>query len=299
MTRCAEETDLRLASTVRLPAGDWETVLDCLVARFPGVARAQWQSRMARGLVRDASGAVVTDIAAYRPGLEIRYLREVEHEAPVAARESIVHADHDLVVADKPHFLPVMPTGRWVHETLLARLIKRLGNPALTPLHRIDRETAGLVLFSARQTTRARYQALFRERRIRKTYEALAPSLPDCEFPMIRRSRIQPAEPFFRMREAEGAPNSETSIEVLDRAPGLWRYELTPSTGRKHQLRVHMAALGAPILNDRWYPELAAPAPDDPNRPLALVARALEFADPFTGARRRFESAVALQRPFD
>jgi tRNA pseudouridine32 synthase/23S rRNA pseudouridine746 synthase len=263
------------------------------------VARTTWQHRMARGLVRDASGAAVTETAAYRQGLEVRYLREVDHELAVAAKESLVHVDEDLVVADKPHFLPVMPVGAWVQETLVARLIRRLGNPALTPLHRIDRATAGLVLFSARAQTRERYQSLFRERRIHKTYEALAPPLPGRDFPLTRCSRMQPGEPFFRMREVPGEPNTETSIAVLDRAPGLWRYELRPRTGRKHQLRVHMAALGAPILNDRWYPSLCPPAADDPDRPLALVARVLEFVDPFSGARRRFESAAPLRWPLE
>jgi tRNA pseudouridine32 synthase/23S rRNA pseudouridine746 synthase len=283
------------ASTLQLPPGPWPTVLDCLCARFPAVPRAQWLDRMARGRVVHGDGVRVTPDTPHRIGLEVHYYREVVDEAPIPFDEVVLHLDDHLLVADTPHLLPVMPAGAHVHETLLARLVRRTGNPALAPLHRLDRETAGLVLFSTHPDSRARYQALFRERRIDKAYEALAAPLPHVAFPHVRTSRLVAGEPFFRMREVEGTPNSETRIDVLTRGGAQWRYALTPVTGRKHQLRVHMAALGAPITNDPLYPSLVARAPGDHAAPLLLLAKQLSFVDPLTGAERRFSSTFALQ----
>lgn len=285
------------ASTVHLPPGAWESVLDCLCAHFAAIDREQWLDRMARGRVLDETGRPITPATPYRVGLCIRYWREVADEVPIPFEETIVHLDEHLLVADKPHFLPVTPAGRFVEETLLARLVKRTGNTELVPLHRIDRLTAGLVLFSTNPDSRAAYQALFRERAIEKCYEALAPAMPEQLFPLVRRSRIVAGEPLFRMREVDGTANSETRIEVLVRGAGDWRYALYPHTGRKHQLRVQMAALGAPIRHDPLYPVLAAEAADDHARPLQLLAQALAFDDPLTGARRRFESALTLESP--
>lgn len=283
-----------LPSTVHLPPGDWATVLDALCARFPSIARERWIDRFARARVLGPDGMPIPADHPHRAGLCVRYFREVESEAPIPHRERIVHADADLVVVDKPHFLPVTPSGGFVRETLLARLMQRFDNPDLVPLHRLDRATAGLVLFSARRDTRDAYQALFRERRIDKHYEALAPALPQRTFPLWRRTRLVPGEPFFRIREIDGEPNSETHVGVLRRDGAHWLYALAPRSGRKHQLRVHMAALGAPILNDEWYPDLREPMPDDPARPLKLLARSLAFVDPLDGRERRFASTRSL-----
>ncbi|WP_058358613.1 pseudouridine synthase [Xanthomonas translucens] len=279
----------------QLPPGPWPTLLDGMCARFPQVSRAQWQERCDRGRVQDPRGQPLPAALPYRVGLEVRYFREVADEAPIAAVERIVHADAHLVVADKPHGLPVTPSGRYLRETLLARLVARLGNPALVPLHRLDRATAGLVLFSADPGSRAAYQALFRERRIAKTYQALAPALPGQVFPLVRASRLVRGEPFFRMAEADGEANSLTRIAVLDAPDGpLWRYALAPVTGRKHQLRVHMAALGAPILGDTLYPQLRAEGDDACACVLQLLACGLAFDDPLSGQARHFASAQTL-----
>jgi tRNA pseudouridine32 synthase/23S rRNA pseudouridine746 synthase len=283
-----------IASRLQLPPGPWATVLDCLCARFPAIPREAWIDRFARGRVLDAAGTPLALDAPYRLGAEVRYFREVVDEPAIPFAESVLHADADLVVADKPHFLPVTPAGGFVRETLLARLVQRLGNPGLVPLHRIDRDTAGLVLFSANPETRAAYQALFRERGIVKRYEAIAPALPGLAFPLLRATRLVRGEPFFRMQEVDGIPNSETRIEVLEREGAWWRYALQPVTGRKHQLRVHMAALGAAIANDRWYPQLREAAVDDYARPLKLLARSVAFVDPLSGTERRFESRFEL-----
>ena len=282
------------ASTLQLPPGQWSSVLDCLCERFPRVSRLQWLERMARGRVVDSDGQWFTPETPYLVGLEVHYYREVADEAPIPFHEVLLHVDSDLLVADKPHFLPVAPSGVHVHETLLGRLVRRTGNDALVPLHRIDRDTAGLVLFSTNPRSRAAYQALFRERRIEKGYEAIAPALPDIEFPCSRSSRMVTGDPFFRMQETAGPANSETRIDVIARGDGNWRYSLAPITGRKHQLRLHMAALGAPIINDATYPSLCPRAAGDYTAPLQLLAKRLSFVDPLSGVERTFCSGILL-----
>ena len=282
------------ASRLQLPPGPWATVLEALCARFPAVDRDIWRSRFDRGRVLDAGGLPLDEHAAFRVGAEIHYYREVPAETRLAAEETILHVDEHLIVVDKPHFLPVIAGGGYVAETLLARLVRRYGDIGIAPLHRLDRLTAGVMLFSASPATRARYQSLFRTHAINKRYEAIAPPLPTAAWPLERRSRLVRGEPFFLTREIEGEPNAFTRIDPIERGPETWHYALEPVTGRKHQLRVHMAALGAPILNDPLYPVLAAPAPDNPAHPLKLLAQSLSFVDPLDGSARTFESALRL-----
>lgn len=279
-------------SRIVLPPGNWPSVLDFLCERFPAVGREAWLGRMARGAVT-VDGIVVHRLAPYRPGAVVAYRREVENEERIPFEESIVHVDDDLVVADKPHFLPVMPAGRYVEETLSVRLVRRLGNPDLVALHRLDRATAGLVVFSARPSSRDAYTRLFRERAIAKDYEALAPPLPGRAFPFVYESRLERGEPFFRMREVPGKSNARTEIDVIERGDRHWLYRLQPVTGRKHQLRVHMAALGAPILGDAVYPSLRDEASSFAD-PLRLLARELRFVDPLSGVERVFRSGRQL-----
>ncbi|MNU78483.1 Ribosomal large subunit pseudouridine synthase A [compost metagenome] len=281
-------------SRLQLPPGNWVSLLEGLCARFPRIDRLQWESRFARGRVQDAQGRALAADMPWQVGLEIRYFREVADEPVIPFVETILHHDAHLLVADKPHFLPTAPAGAFVRETLLARLVERTGNADLVPLHRLDRLTAGLVLFSTRPETRDAYQRLFRERRIEKTYEALAPALPDLRFPLERHSRLQPGEPFFRMAEVPGEPNARSRVEVIDAHGPVWRYRLVPESGRKHQLRVHMAALGAPILGDGFYPQLQDRPQGEGEPPLQLLAQALAFDDPLTGQRRSFGSARTL-----
>ncbi|HEY5972926.1 MAG TPA: pseudouridine synthase [Pseudoxanthomonas sp.] len=283
-----------VASTLQLPVGEWATLLDGLCARFPMIGRAQWLDRFARGRVQDSHRQPLEADTPYRVGDTIHYFREMADESRIPFEETILHVDEHLVVADKPHFLPVAPTGVYVRETLLTRLVQRLGNPDLVPVHRIDRGTAGLVLFSANPRSRGAYQALFRENRIEKHYEAVAPGLPELHFPLCRQSRLVRAEPFFRMREVEGEANARTRIEVMQSGEKWWHYALFPVSGRKHQLRVQMAGLGAPIRNDRYYPELEPQAMDDHAAPLQLLARGLFFVDPLSGVERRFRSLMKL-----
>lgn len=283
------------ASTLQLPAGPWTTVLEALADHFPAISRDAWLDRMSRGRVLDGQGNPLTANSLYSRGSCVYYYREVPAEIAVPFTESILYADAHLVVADKPHFLPVTPVGTYVQETLLTRLVRTLGNPDLVPLHRIDRGTAGLVLFSPNPQTRALYQALFRDRKIDKHYLAIAPALPSLEFPLTRTSRIVRGEPFHLSRETVGTPNAETRIEVEYRGGKFWRYSLSPLTGKKHQLRVHLNALGAPILGDDLYPEIHQRSNDDFSRPLQLLARSLKFTDPLSGAPRQFTSRFELK----
>ena len=199
-------------------------------------------------------------------------------------------------MADKPAFLPVVPAGGYVKETLLARLQAETGIEDLVPLHRLDRETAGLVLFSVDPSTRAAYAGLFSGERIRKTYEALAVAATE---PALREwrveNRLESGEPFFRMAIVPGAPNARSTIRLLAWKDGRGRFEIRPETGKKHQIRLHMLAIGYPILNDRLYPELLPEGPPDHAHPLQLLAKRLEFVDPVSGEARCFESEQTLK----
>ena len=284
-------------SCVGLPAGNWPTITDFLVERFPTIARQVWLERMARQLVVDEFGVLVTPERPYPSHMRIYYYRDVDVEARIPFEEAVLYQDAHLVVADKPHFLPVTPSGHYLQETLLVRLKKRLGIDTLIPIHRIDRETAGLVLFSINPGERNAYQALFRDHAVTKHYEAIAAWRQDLTWPVTRKSRIVEDEPFFRQREVPGQPNSETHMDVIEKNGGLARYALSPVTGKKHQLRVHMNALGLPIAGDRMYPPVDNTPDDDFSQPLQLLAKAIEFKDPVTGLLRHFDSSLSLDWP--
>ena len=281
-------------SCVGLPAGNWPTITDFLVERFPAISREVWLARMAQRLVVDEFGELVTPHRPYPKHLRIYYYRAVDEEVRIPFEEVVLYQDQHLVVADKPHFLPVTPSGHYLQETLLVRLKKRLGIDALIPIHRIDRETAGLVLFSVQPGERNAYQALFRDHAVTKRYEAIAAWRSGLVLPITRKSRIMEDEPFFRQREVEGPANSETHIDIMETRAGLAKYALSPVTGKKHQLRVHMNALGVPILNDRMYPPVATTPDDDYSSPLQLLAKSIAFTDPVTGQARHFESCQTL-----
>lgn len=281
-------------SYVWLPAGPWGNMLTFLEERFPDVDVDTWTSRMSRGEVVDANGIRLNPNSPYRRGACVFYYRELEGEFPIPFAEHILYQDNHILVADKPHFLPVIPSGRFLHETLLVRLKKRTGLEHLTPIHRIDRETAGIVVFSRNASTRGAYQVLFQKREVSKVYEALAPTLPEGNFPFIYRSCMADGKPFFRMEEIAGAPNSETAIDVIESRGDISLYQLRPLTGKKHQLRVHLAALGIPIINDAFYPVVHPCKANDVSLPLQLLARSISFRDPVTGANHYFESQREL-----
>ncbi len=281
-------------SCVALPPGPWGSIDEFLAERFAAIPADIWRSRMQQGELLDEHGAAVAPGQPYRAGGRLYYYRAIDDEQKVPFDEVLLFQDELLVAVDKPHFLSVTPGGRHLHETLLVRLKRRLGIDTLTPLHRLDRETAGVVVFSVQPATRGAYQALFAHKTVRKHYEAVAPWRPELAFPLTRRSRLVEDAHFLRMCEAPGEPNAETHFEVLETLGSLGRYRLTPVTGRTHQLRVHCAALGLPIAGDRMYPTLLPADTDDHARPLQLLATTLAFTDPVTGQARRFETARQL-----
>lgn len=285
------------ASQVRLPHGSHALVLDFLAERFPAVGYAIWQQRMLAGKVLDAQQRCLLPTEPYQAGALVYYFREVADEPLVPFQEQVLYQDEHLIAIDKPHFLPTMPAGRYLEETVLRRLMSRFNNADIVPIHRLDRLTAGVVLFSVNPSSRAAYQGLFRQRKVFRRYEALAPAVPALarQQPYRHRSRLQPAQQFFRMHEVAGTANSETLIEVHAQHGALWRYRLYPVTGRKHQLRVHLAALGAPIVNDPLYPQLQAEAEsEDYSHPLKLLAQHISFVDPLSGQLRSFTSQLTL-----
>lgn len=283
---------------VRLPmTGPWTTVGEHLVERLSGAAPGQVEEMLDAGRVLGADGRPVASGAPYRPGMFVWFHRDLPVEVPVPFPLTVRYQDDHIVVADKPHFLATTPRGAHVVETALARLRRELAVPSLTAAHRLDRLTAGLVLFTVRPEERGAYQTLFRDRRVHKEYEAVAPYDPTLSLPRTLRSRIVKEHGIPAAWEVPGEANAETLVELAEtRADGLARYRLTPATGQTHQLRVHMTALGIPILGDPLYPAPTAPVPaGDFRRPLQLLARKLEFTDPVTGAEHRFSSGRALE----
>ena len=258
---------------------------------------------MADGDVEDEFGIRVTPERPYQGHIRVYYYRDLEAEERIPFDEVILHQDEHLIVVDKPHFLPVTPSGKYLQETVLVRLKRKLGLDDLVPIHRIDRDTAGLVLFSVQPATRDAYQALFRDRAVHKTYEALAPWRADLifpsAFPLTRQSRIvedkSEGRGFMTQTEVEGTPNALTHIQVLEIKEDFARYQLKPVTGKRHQLRVHMNALGIPIVGDGIYPVLTPEGQIDHDHPLQLLAKAIEWVDPISGQTRRFESQRSLQ----
>ena len=284
-------------SCIALPPGQWPEVIDFLAERFDTIPRGEIEARMVRGDVRDAAGRLVLPGDTYQPHAKLYYYRSIEAETPIPFDEIVLFEDELIVVADKPHFLPVTPGGRYLQETLLVRLKRKLGIDTLAPMHRIDRETAGLVLFTKQPHTRGLYQSLFSQREVVKRYQAIARYRADLSLPMSYRSRIVNADHFMRMREAAGEPNAETGIELLEMRGDLARYRLLPLTGKRHQLRVHLAALGMPILHDQIYPDHLSKAQieaDNFSEPLQLLAESIAFRDPVTAQAREFATTRRL-----
>lgn len=277
-----------------LPEGNWATILDFLVNQFPGINRNAWITRLQNGNVVSEHGDIFTPTTPYQSHIRIFYYRHLEHEQRIPFDERILFQNDHLLVVDKPPFLPVAPTGRFLQETLLVRLKNKLGIVTLTPIHRLDRATSGVMLFSTNEATRGLYQTLFQKRAVTKQYEALAPTTSCIEFPLTYKSRLVKGEPFFRMKEIAGEPNSETHINIKKISGDLAHYLLTPITGKQHQLRVHLSSLGIPILNDIFYPIVQPEQPDDYSKPLKLLAKSIAFKDPITHADRYFESEQEL-----
>ncbi|RRO20592.1 pseudouridylate synthase [Saccharopolyspora rhizosphaerae] len=276
--------------------GRWATVRDFLVERIPklGPERIDEMLRVGRFVTHDGP---VPPGAPFQPGGFVWFHRDVAPEVPVPFELDVLHRDEEVLVVDKPHFLATTPRGEHITETALIRLRRQLELPELSPAHRLDRATAGLVLFVVDPALRGPYQTLFHDRRVDKTYEAIAPHDPRLTFPRTVRSRIVKHRGRLAAVEEPGEPNAETRIELVEHRDGLARYRLHPRTGRTHQLRVHLNSLGLPILGDDLYPEVRPHAPRDFSNPLRLLATTLTFPDPRTGQLRHFHTRRTLDWP--
>jgi tRNA pseudouridine32 synthase/23S rRNA pseudouridine746 synthase len=283
------------ASVVSVPQGA-PHLLDFLAQRMPGVSRQQWSDRLAQGLVLLENGQAALPDQSCQPGQRLYYYRHLADEPVLPFQAQVLFEDAHLLVVDKPHFMPVTPSGRYVQQSLLVQLKRQTGCADLVPLHRIDRETAGLVLLGKRLQDRDAYHALFRDHQIHKTYLAVAAHAPQLKLPLLYASRLVPGEPFFRTQEVPGPGNSETRIALLHTDGQRALYALEPISGKRHQLRVHMNALGIPIEGDPFYPTvLRGPdAPEDFGQPLQLLAKSLRFTDPITGHARAWTSGLHL-----
>ena len=284
-------------SYVALPQCDppYPALLDFLTQRFPKIDREIWRARIEAGKVTDDKGQPVTLETPYRPSTRLRYYREEAQEPEIPFQETIVFRNEHLLVACKPHFLPVTPAGPYVTQTLLARLIKKTGIADLIPIHRIDRETAGLVMFSTNKATRGVYPALFKNRQVQKVYEAIA-LLPEnlAQQEWFVESRIVPGEPWFLMQQVPGPANALTKIRLIERNDRYGYFRLEPVTGKQHQLRLHMLLIGCPILHDHCYPVLQPLNREDFSRPLQLLAKEIRFVDPLSQQPLEFQATRTL-----
>jgi tRNA pseudouridine32 synthase/23S rRNA pseudouridine746 synthase len=274
-----------------------KTVLEFLILKFPAIAGDVWQQRMVDGKVHWHNGSLITSQTPYAAQQRVYYYREVEREPVIPFAEKIIFQDELILVAYKPHFLPVMPGGRYVEECLQNRLRNKSGNQRLQAVHRIDKGTAGLVLFSVNPDSRAHYHRLFATHQVNKTYQAIAST--NNNVPMINqqweiKNRLQKSQPRFLMHIVEGQANSHSRIRCLQHSADQALFELHPITGKTHQLRVHMQSLGWPLLHDNYYPQLQSSQPDDYSKPLQLLAQQLQFVDPITQQPRRFSSETEL-----
>lgn len=288
-------------SKVCLPQqqGSCASVIDFLSQKFPAVSFEQWLQRSMEGKIHWHDGELITVDSTYRPDQWVFYYREVEQEPHIPFTEHIVYQDAHILIAHKPHFLPVMPGGNYVTQCLQNRLRKSTGINDLIALHRLDRETAGLVMFSHNAQTRPLYHELFASRKIHKCYQAIAHINEYDDAPKIGqqwevKNRLRQANPSFLMQVVEGDANSQTLIRCVDRVADKALFELQPITGKTHQLRVHMQSLGWPLLYDRFYPTLLPKDTDVYHQPLQLLAYQLEFIDPVTGQQQTIRSTESL-----
>lgn len=284
------------ASKVFLPSLDVQpdSLYAYLCQHFQHIDAQQWSQRFEDQLIMDVLGNNLTLTTPYTAHQHIFYYRFLAHEVHVPFQEKILFENDELLVVDKPHFLTMSPTGQYVQETLLVRLKKITGNTELTPIHRLDRETAGVVLFSKRPETRGVYQQLFADRKVQKTYQAIAPFNENLKLPLTLELRMDKAEPFYTMHVCEGPPNSQTHIECLEHNSTWAKYLLKPLTGKQHQLRVHLNFLGIPIKNDPFYPVIMHKQVNDFSAPLQLLAKEICFIDPVSTEKMYFCSDLVL-----
>lgn len=310
------------ATRLRLPGeGPWDTAMDYMMHRWGHIDPQGIEDRFDAGEIVGEGGVPLDRSTPLQDHTFIWYYRSLPPETRIPVDITILHQDEHLLVADKPHFLPTTPGGTYIQESALVRLRNQLGLPDLIPMHRLDRMTAGVLLFSTNPQTRGKYQVLFEKRQVLKEYECVsaaepAPGHAAVDFPVVVRNRMTKSRSYLLAEVVDGEPNAETRIERLETfdagassgaagatgAAGpvsgspvrLARYRLEPHTGKTHQLRVHMASLGLGIINDAFYPDLLDKAPDDYGKPLQLLARGIRFTDPMSGEPVEYRSRLEL-----
>ncbi|MBT2473118.1 pseudouridine synthase [Microbacterium sp. ISL-103] len=279
--------------------GEWPTVAAYMIDRFFHLDAEGLLSRFDRGEIVAHDGTPLARDTPLGAREFIWYYRDPPVETRLPVEIEVLHQDDDLVVIDKPHFLPTIPGGKFLQNSALIRLRNLLGNDELAPIHRLDRATAGVLMFSARPQTRGPYQLLFENRQVQKGYEAVSDRPDDWDasrYPLVDRNHIVKLRNELKVQvDDEREPNAETAIEVIDADAHVVHTLLRPHSGKMHQLRVHLAALGLGILNDPFYPELRGERPDDFDHPMQLLARELYFVDPLSGAPRVFTTTRTLQ----
>ena len=301
------------------------TIADYLIARFypndPQIIHARFNT----GEVRLDDGTILTSDSPYMPGERIWYFRELADEPQLPSDMPVLYEDEHVLAIDKPHFLPTTPRGSYIAQTALTKLRVREQNPLLIPIHRLDRPTAGVLLFAKTVEARRPFQMMFQHRQVSKTYRAVAPVPADAAAAeqalsaegLQVRSHIQKIRDQLQVQQlseqecaAQGVePNTLTTVKILRtftpsaQAVEGWRaepnrewalYDLAPHTGKTHQLRAHLNMLSAPILGDVLYPQVLPDAPDRPEYPLQLLAYSLHFEHPITGERVDLYSGRSL-----
>lgn len=285
-----------------------DTVLQFLQVRYAHVPAQRWLERVTAGEVHFEHGERVAPDTPYRRNCRVRYVKSQPQEPHIPFAVDVVYEDEHVVVASKPHFLPVVPGAEFVQESLVYRLRQRLQLPELTPAHRLDRDTAGLVLLCKQSAHRGLYQQLFQSRAVHKRYLAVvhlpsradtdpvAPSLIAAD--TCWQHRLGPAAapaPWFAMAVHAGPANATTWVRACEPiAPQKALLCLEPVTGRKHQLRVQAAHMGYPLLHDRFYPHMQPKSPDNYAEPLQLLASELAFIDPICKKPMHFVSPHRL-----
>lgn len=299
------------ASKVYLPAKktlktSYQTVFEYLADKFSHIEPSVWRERFYDGKIYGKRALTyvpigINDRYDEYQNTTIYYYKEVKNEPIVPFDYQILFENERFLAVDKPHFLTISPAGRYVKQTLLSRLKKDTKNRQLSPIHRLDKETAGVVLFSKRTDDRKYYQTLFldnhQSHKIKKIYHAIAPINNAIKFPLTVELNLQRASPFYTMAVKDGKPNTKTHIRMIEvnHTIGMAKYELIPETGKLHQLRVHLAYLNMPIKNDPFYPTLNHKKCDDFTSPLQLLAKSLSFIDPIDGSHYCFQSSKNLQ----
>lgn len=274
------------------------TVVDYLV-HLTGDEEGVWR-RVRSGEVVLGDGTRVEATTPYRPGASAYLYRDLPVEVEVPGELTVLLHDEEtgLLAVDKPPFLATMPRGRHVAQTAVVRLRRSLGLPEISPVHRLDRLTSGVLLLTTRREARSAYQRMVQEGGLAKTYLALAPLRDDLELPVTVRDRLVKRRGRLQAEVEDGPVNAVTHVALEDeldvQGERVGRYRLTPTTGQTHQLRVHLAGLGIPILGDPLYPQVRDVAPDDLTTPLQLLAAAVRFTDPVSGAERRVVSRRSL-----